>query len=134
MPPDVFLVLASGGISFVASLMFLVNGEAAPKEKKGPLVSFCLPPHRPSQLQRQAPELPQHSVDLSTEAMHQVMTVVLVGGEWVVSLETTPREDMPALDLGTKEGLGLVHDLRWKPRAGLAKKTRRSWKQKPGQA
>ena len=44
MPPDVLLVLASSGITLVASLLFFVSEDTAPIERETPPVAFCLPP------------------------------------------------------------------------------------------
>lgn len=135
MPPDVFLVLASSGITFVASLLFFVSEEAPPKEADTPSVAFCLPPPR-KKAPPPLPVMPECAVDVSTSALHSVMTLRPQGDEWLVTLDTAPLTDMPALQVrGTnEEGSGSVHDLRWHGRAGVARATRRTWKQKPGQA
>lgn len=134
MPPDVFLVLASSGITFVASLLFFVSDERPPREKPGVPVSFCLPPTRPH-APPPLPTAPECAVDLSNDALHSVMTLKPQGEEWIVTLDTVPLSDMPALQVRDgKEGVGAVHDLRWHGKAGVARAMRRTWKQKPGQA
>lgn len=132
MPPDVLLVLASSGISFIASLMFFVSDDAPPVEKKTPELAFCLPPARGAKTPPPLPVMPECAVSLSVTAS---MTLRPVGDEWVVTLESTPMADVPALQVkdGRETG-GSVHDLRWHGRAGIAKATRSSWKQKPGRA
>lgn len=134
MPPDVFLVLASSGITFVASLLFFVSEDAPPKEVERPHVAFCLPPTR-KKAPPPLPVMPECAVDVSTAALHSVMTLRPQGDEWLVTLDTAPLTDMPALQLrGNHEGSGSVHDLRWHGRAGVARPTHRTWKQKPGRA
>lgn len=131
MPPDVLLVLASSGISFIASLMFFVSDERAPAEKKSPELAFCLPPER-SKSPPPLPVMPECAVALTITS---TMTLRPVGDEWVVTLESTPMVDVPALQVKDgKEIGGAVHDLRWHGSAGIAKRTRTSWKQKPGRA
>lgn len=133
MPPDVFLVLASSGITLVASLLFFVSHESPPRLEQGPPVTFCLPPTRKSP--PPLPVMPECAVDLSTPALHSVMTLKPMGDEWVVTLDTTPMADMPALQVREDgDGTGQVNDLRWHGRAGVARSTRRTWKQKPGRA
>lgn len=133
MPPDVFLVLASSGLTLVASLLFFVSDDTAPREQLGPPVAFCVPPVRPRP--PPLPAMPECSVDVSTRALHGVLTVRLQGDEWLVSLDTNPVADMPALQVREgQDGRLAVHDLRWHGRAGVARATRRTWKQKPGQA
>jgi hypothetical protein len=134
MPPDVFLVLASSGITLVASLMFFVSDDLPPRELELPAVSFCSPPPRPA-APPPLPMQPECAVDVSTPAVHGVLTLKPQGDEWVVTLDTAPMTDVPARQVDADgEILGTVHDLRWHGRAGVAKATRRSWKQKPGQA
>jgi hypothetical protein len=134
MPPDVFLVLASSGITFVASLLFFVSDELAPVEKQLPSVDFCLPPSRPH-APPPLPVMPECAVDVSTDALHSVMTFKPQGDEWVITLDTVPLADMPAMQVRDgKDGVGSVHDLRWHGKAGVARAVRRTWKQKPGQA
>lgn len=133
MPPDVFLVLASSGISLVASLLFLVS-EDAPRARQGPTVTFCTPPSRPHG-PPPLPALPECTVGVSTQALHGVMTLKLQGDEWLVTLETTPLSDTPATRVRQgREAGGAVNDLRWHGEAGLARAGRRSWRQKPGRA
>jgi hypothetical protein len=134
MPPDVLLVLASSGITLVASLLFFVSDDRVPLERLGPLVGFCLPPSR-KRSPPPLPHMPECAVDVSTPALHSVMTLKPQGDEWVITLETAPMTDVPALQIGADgEGQGQVNDLRWHARAGVARATRRSWKQKPGWA
>lgn len=134
MPPDVLLVLASSGITLVASLMFFVSEEAPPAQVLGPPVTFCLPPAR-KRSPPPLPVMPECAVDVSTPALHSVMTLKPVGEEWVVTLDTTPIKDVPALQVNAAgDGVGQVNDLRWHGQAGVAKSTRRTWKQKPGRA
>ena len=134
MPPDVLLVLASSGITLVASLMFVVSEDVAPVEREAPPVAFCLPPAR-KKAPPPLPVMPECAVNLSNATMHSVMTLKPQGDEWVVTLDTVPMADMPALQVREDgDGVGAVHDLRWHGRAGVARATRRTWKQKPGQA
>jgi hypothetical protein len=128
MPPDVFLVLASSGLTLVASLLFFVSDDAPPPERDDEarsLVSFCLPPRR----RQQPPPLPSRDceVAVSSGALHGVVTLRPQGEDWVVTLETTQVDDTP-------EGVGAVHDLRWHGQAGVVRGRTRSWKQKPGRA
>lgn len=135
MPPDVFLVLASSGITLVASLMFLVSEETAPVERETTPVAFCLPPARSKKAPPPLPVMPECAVNLSNAVLHSVMTLKPQGEEWVVTLDTVPMADMPALQVREDgDGVGSVHDLRWHGKAGVARATRRTWKQKPGQA
>jgi hypothetical protein len=139
MPPDVLLLLASSGLTLVASLMFLVSEERPPFEREDDPrlhVRFCLPPLR---LQHGPPPLPARAdcaVNLSTAGLHSVLTMRPAVGndEWLVTLECAPVPDSPALQVRGSDGTGAVTDLRWHGRAGLAKPTRRQWRQKPGRA
>ncbi|MFO0595977.1 MAG: hypothetical protein U0228_11745 [Myxococcaceae bacterium] len=129
-----FLVLASSGITLVASLLFFVSEEAPPRPSAGPQVAFCLPPTR-KRSPPPLPVMPECAVDVSTASLHGVMTLKPVGEEWVVTLDTTPIKDVPALQIASNgDGVGQVNDLRWHGKAGVAKSTHRSWKQKPGRA
>ncbi len=69
-------------------------------------------------------------------ALGAVVTLKPVGEEWVVTLDVAPLRDVPALRVSAdgRELGGQVHDLRWDGRAGVARATRRVWKQKPGRA
>lgn len=137
MPPDVLLLLASSGLTLVASLMFFVSEEQPPLEDDDPRfhVRFCLPPLRFQAVPPPLPVRPECAVDLSTAALHSVLTLrPAEGDEWVVTLECAPIPDSPALQVRGNEGVGSVTDLRWHGRAGLAKPTRRQWRQKPGRA
>lgn len=141
MPPDVLVLLASSGLTFVASLMFLVHDEAPPPaeiDDPRTYVSFCLPPLRrqamPPPLPARAPR-PDCAVDISTTGLHSVVTMRPGDGdEWLVTLECVPLPDSPALQVRGNDGVGAVTDLRWHGKAGLAKPTKRQWKQKPGRA
>lgn len=134
MPPDVFLVLASSGLTLVASLLFFVSEDPPPSEKETPPVAFCLPPTR-KKAPPPLPVMPECAVNLSNAVLHSVMTLKPQGDEWVVTLETVPMADMPALQVREDgDGVGSVHDLRWHGKAGVARATRRTWKQKPGRA
>ncbi len=135
MPPDVFLILASSGITLVASLLFLV-GEKSPRFVDDPrlYVQYCLPPQRLLAIPPPLPRAPDCSVNFSTPGLQGVLNLRPVGAEWVVTLECQPLDDSAALQLRGKDGVGAVTDLRWHGKAGLARATRRQWKQKPGQA
>jgi hypothetical protein len=134
MPPDVLLVLASSGITLVASLLFFVSEDTAPIEVQGPSVAFCLPPAR-KKAPPPLPVMPECAVNVSTSALHSVMTFKPQGDEWIVTLDTAPITDVPALQVREDgEGVGQVNDLRWHGKAGLARATHRTWKQKPGRA
>lgn len=134
MPPDVLLVLASSGLTLIASLMFFVSEEAPPRLRLGPPVSFCIPPRRSAG----PPPLPPSDatvVDVSTPSVHGVLTLKPVGGEWVVTLETSPLGDTPAQRIDQHgAATGAVHDLRVHSKAGVARGRAKTWKQKPGQA
>ncbi len=136
MPPDVFLLLASSGITLVASLLFLVSEERPPLEPADDprlWVDFCDPPlflGRPPPL----PKKQDCSVQVSTPTLNGMLTLRPSGDEWVVTLDTAPLCDSAAMQVRGNEGFGAVADLRWHGRAGLAKPVRRSWRQKPGQA
>jgi hypothetical protein len=141
MPPDVFLALASSGLTLVASLMFFMSDEEAPPER--PLspkdeVAFCDPPRR--QLRAAAPpplpRLAQEAciVDVSTPTVGGLLTLRPQGDTWLVTLESVPLADSPAVQVHGTDGVGTVHDLRWHGRAGLTRPVRRQWRQKPGQA
>lgn len=132
MPPDVLLVLASSGISFIASLMFFVSDEATPTDKPGPEMAFCARPGRQAPVPPPLPVQPECAVAVSVTS---VMTLRPQGDEWVVTLDSIPMADVPALRVKDgKEIGGVVHDLRWDGAAGLARSTRRTWKLKPGRA
>ncbi len=136
MPPDVFLALASSGISLIASLMFLVTPPPRPKEPEDDPrfhVPFLLPPVRAAK----PPPLPpsrECSVDVSQTGLQAVMGFKLSGDEFVVTLECSPRPDAPALQVEGGRGHGAVTDLRWHGKAGLARATKQQWKLKPGRA
>jgi hypothetical protein len=134
MPPDVFLALASSGISLIASLMFLVvppPRRPEPDDDPRFYVPFMLPPLRST-----PPPLPSREcrVDLSQPALHAVMELKLKGEEFEVTLHCAPRADAAALQVNGARGLGAVSDLRWHGKAGLARATQGKWKLKPGQA
>lgn len=133
MPPDVFLALASSGISLIASLMFLVTPPPRrPEPEDDPRfhVPFLLPPMRPPPL----PRVREALVGLAHSSLHAVMGVRMQGNEFVVTLECAPRADAPALQVSKGRGSGAVTDLRWHGKAGLARTTKTSWKQRPGRA
>ncbi|MEW6430483.1 MAG: hypothetical protein AB1730_03145 [Myxococcota bacterium] len=141
MPPDVLLALASSGLTLVASLLFLVSDDAPIAE--GPedprqQVGFCLPPSRGRAVGVRPPPLPsppECAVAVRTAAVEGVLTLKPQGDEWLVTLDSVPMADVPALALNDDgEGTGAVHDLRWHGKAGVARAVRRSWKQRPGQA
>ncbi|MGV3624315.1 MAG: hypothetical protein ACO1OB_26080 [Archangium sp.] len=112
--------------------MFFVSDDVPPTEKKSPELAFCLPPQRSVKSPPPLPVMPECEVSLSITS---TMTLKPVGEEWVVTLESTPMADVPALQVKDgKEVGGSVHDLRWHGSAGIAKRTRTSWKQKPGRA
>ena len=98
-------------------------------------VSFCLPPLR---LQHGPPPLPVRpdcAVNVSTTGLHSVLTMRPTDGdEWLVTLECVPVPDSAALQVRGNDGVGAVADLRWHGKAGLAKPTKRQWRQKPGRA
>jgi hypothetical protein len=135
MPPDVFLALASSGISLIASLMFLV---AVPRRDEEPqddprfYVPFLLPPTRvrPPPL----PKVRECMVGLEQSSLHAVVGIKLAGDDFVVTLECAPFADAPALQIDGGRGHGTVSDLRWHGQAGLARTTRSQWKLKPGRA
>ncbi|MCA3012945.1 MAG: hypothetical protein INH41_11155 [Myxococcaceae bacterium] len=136
MPPDVLLVLASSGISLVASLLFLVSDEREPSVGEGPPVSFCLPPPRP-RARAQPPPLPAPagcSVDVSTRSLHSVLTLKPEGDEWTMTLDMAPVRDAPAVRVEGDQGAGQVNDLRWSRSAGYVRATQRQWRVKPGRA
>lgn len=137
MPPDVFLALASSGISLIASLMFLVTPPARrdePEDDPRFHVPFLLPPAR-ARVAR-PPPLPvrECSVGLGLTTLHAVVGIKLNGDDFVVTLETAPRTDTPALQVTNGRGHGAVTDLRWHGKAGLARTTKSQWKLKPGRA
>ena len=136
MPPDVFLALASSGISLIASLMFLVTPPRRREEDADDdprfWVPFLLPPTRvrPPPL----PRAKECAVGLPQSSLHAVVAVKMTGDEFVVTLETAPRADAPALQVTDGRGHGAVTDLRWHGKAGLARATKTPWKLKPGRA
>ena len=138
MPPDVLLLLASSGITLVASLMFFVSEEHPPLEEDDPRfhVRFCLPPLRMQGVPPPLPARPDCTVNVSTAGLHSVLTMRPTGEseDWVVTLECAPVPDSAALQVRGNDGIGAVTDLRWHGRAGLAKPTKRQWRQKPGRA
>ncbi len=138
MPPDVLLLLASSGLTLVASLMFFVSEEQAPTEIDDPRfhVRFCLPPLRLQGLPPPLPVRPDCAVNVSTAGLHSVLTMrpTSESDDWVVTLDCAPVPDSAALQVRGADGIGAVADLRWHGKAGLAKPTRRQWRQKPGRA
>jgi hypothetical protein len=136
MPPDVLLVLASSGLTLVASLLFFVSDDRPPLVSDGPPVSFCLPPQRarPVVLPPPLPVPVECAVDVSTRSLHSVMTLKPEGDEWVMTLDMAPVDDMPAVRVEGTHGVGQVNDLRWTHKAGYVRATQRQWKVKPGRA
>src|SRR5436190_15062271 len=92
MPPDVFLALASSGISLIASLMFLVTPpprREEPEDDPRFHVPFLLPPVRVAK----PPPLPparECMVDVSQSGLQAMMGFKLSGDEFVVTLECAP--------------------------------------------
>lgn len=80
MPPDVLLVLASSGITLVASLLFFVSEDCEPVQIQGIPVQFCLPPKRPLAVPPPLPVPFECAVDVSTQSLHSVMTLKPQGG------------------------------------------------------
>ena len=139
MPPDVLLLLASSGLTLVASLMFFVSEESPPlpgDDDPRFHLRFCLPPLRLQGVPPPLPARPDCSINVSTAGLHSVLTMRPAGEneDWVVTLECAPIPDSPALQVRGNDGVGSVTDLRWHGRAGLAKPTKRQWRQKPGRA
>lgn len=151
MPPDVFLVLASSGITFLASLMFFVSDDAPPAERPDDParhLAFCLPPPRagwvpavtsstgPASATPQPPPLPDRSceIDLSTPTLTSSLSLRQSGDDWVVTLSTAPISDSAGVQVHGDQGFGAVSDLRWHGKAGLAKPVSRQWRQKPAKA
>jgi hypothetical protein len=150
MPPDVFLVLASSGITFLASLMFFVSKELPPAEfpdDPARHVAFCLPPSRASWvpagtsstgsgLAAMPPPLPERSceVDLSTQTLNSSLNLRPSGDDWLITLSTAPISDSAAVQVHGGQGFGTVNDLRWHGKAGVAKPVSRQWRQKPAKA
>ncbi len=134
MPPDVLLVLASSGITLVASLLFFVSEDREPVQIQGIPVQFCLPPKRSRQAPPPLPVPFECAVDVSTQSLHSVMTLKPVGEDWVMTLDMEPMCDTPAVRVEGTHGVGQVNDLRWNDRAGYVRPTQRQWKVKPGRA
>jgi hypothetical protein len=151
MPPDVFLVLASSGIAFVASLMFFVRDDPPERYVDDPRLwtSFSLPPLRASQ---QPPPLPR-SPRLPAEAdgygyQTQVggtryrmrLSYQRENGQWQMDLDYEPLADSPALRIdetsegGALHGSGQVNDLRWHGKAGIARRAHARWSKPPADA
>jgi hypothetical protein len=134
MPPDVFLALASSGISLIASLMFLITPPPRrpdPEDDPRFHVPFMLPPAL-----LKPPPLPSRecTVNVSQASLQAVMQFKLHGDEFVVTLHCAPRADAAALQVTDGRGVGAVTDLRWHGKAGLARATQGQWKLKPGRA
>lgn len=128
MPLDVFFAIASSGVSFIASMFWLVHPPKLRADDAGPERTFCLPPVRATMRPPPLPVSPTCAVSLTTT---ETLTLRAVGAEWELTLDSTPLADVPALRV---DGTGLVNDLRWSQRAGLPRAVRRVWKQKPAQA
>ncbi len=139
MPPDVFLALASSGITLVASLLFFVSEDRPPREVEidpENQVTFCLPP-RPAGAVTAPPPLPAADCELTVTswAIAGELTLRHVrGDDWTLCFERAPLADSPAVQVANGEIGGPVHDLRFHGKAGVVKTTRVSWKQKPGRA
>ena len=134
MPPDVFLLLASSGITLVASFLYLVDERPPPELPDDPRnhVGYCLPPMR-----AKPPPLPRPRfavVDMSNDLVRGVMTLKPEGSEWLVTLEVEARGDGAALEELSPGTLALVSDVRLKGKAELARPSKRMWKVKPAQA
>lgn len=134
MPPDVFLLLASSGITLVASFLYLVDERPSPEKPDDPRthVGYCLPPMRVK-----PPPLPRPRwavVDMSNARMRGVMTLRPDGSDWLVTLEVEARDDGAALEAIAPGILAAVSDVRLKGKAELARPSKRVWKVKPGQA
>ena len=134
MPPDVFLLLASSGITLVASFLYLVDERPPPEVPDDPRthVGYCLPPMRVK-----PPPLPRPRwavVDMSNHLVRGVMTLKPEGNEWLVTLEVEARGDGAALEEISPGTLSTVSDVRLKGKAELARPSKRAWKVKPAQA
>ncbi len=117
-------MFASSGISFVASLMFLLQRPAEPKEAAAaPEVTYCLPPVRP-------PPLPKPA---KTTLRTQTGSVELVqdANGWLVALVPARPDDLVARSVTSGE---TVHDLRFGGPVGMKAVDRRPWLVKPGRA
>ncbi len=124
MPPDVLLMLASSGITFIASLMFFVSPDGPPKEVPGPEVTFCAPPERGV-----PPPLPVNGSANCLQTPGGKISIHHIDGAWV--FVTEPQADSLAVTLN---GNQRVSDVRWHGRAGLQRVSRKPWAQKPGRA
>jgi hypothetical protein len=109
MPPDVFLALASSGITLVASYMYLIQDPK--REAEGPEVSFCGPP------QQLPPPLPSHKVQIQVSTQTH-LAMDFSGGEWTMTYTTTPFKDAVATSIG--DSTVQVNDLRWHSQAGVS--------------
>jgi hypothetical protein len=90
MPPDVFLVLASSGLSLVASLLFLVSDEREPRVDDGPSVVVLRATAAAARARAPAPrtgDLLRRRLDglapLGLDAQAQ-------GDEWTMTLDMAP--------------------------------------------
>lgn len=128
MPLEVFVAIASSGVSFIASMFWLVHPPRVRSDDEGPEQTFCLPPVRSSARPPPLPTLPTCSVSLSAT---DTLTLRASGDEWELTLDSAPLADVPAM---RADGTGMVNDLRWSQRAGLPRAIRRVWKQKPARA
>ncbi len=151
MPPDVFLMLASSGIAFVASLMFFVSDDPVPAhlDGSGPLMTYVLPPLRD---RLSPPPLPVRSnrrtaagdaygyeAALGGTRFRMRLTYEQAAGDWLVDIDCEPLADSPAsrldeLALPPTEAPGVVHDLRWHGRAGIARRRHGQWRKPPADA
>jgi hypothetical protein len=127
MPPDVFLVLASSGITLVASLLFFVSDDPEPVPLPEAPVSFCLPPKRFVRCPPPLPSPPACAIRWSTEVTSSVLTLKPEGDEWLLTLETKPLRDTKD-ESRTHRHDGLIHQ------TGSLRRAVRGWKVKPGRA
>ena len=152
MPPDVFLVLASSGIAFVASLMFFVSDDPPEQYVEDPRLwtTFALPPVRrtsPPPLPRARPaRLPVVSDGYGYETQvggtryRMRLSYERENGQWLMDLDYEPLADSPALrieeaaDNSPLHGSGQVHDLRWHGKAGIARRAHAQWRKPPADA
>ena len=153
MPPDVFLVLASSGIAFVASLMFFVSDDPPERCVVDPSLwtTFALPPLRsppaPPPLPRgRLARLPVNSDAYGYETSvggtryRMRLSYERENGQWLMDLDYEPLADSPALriegaaDDAPLHGSGQVHDLRWHGKAGIARRAHARWRKPPADA